>query len=104
VTTTDDEFQNIQGYGRVRTYQGGDYAEDNPDVKIKNISIQIPEMVKTKDSVGRETEEEKTVYDVWEGKLEINDLEDKPDVIEAAKEALINKALENYNENPDDFI
>ena len=104
VTYEEPEYDTFEGRGRVQTYAGGEFAGENPDIKIKNISIQIPEMVKTKNSLGIETEGEKYVYEVREGKLLINELEDKPDVIEAAKEALINKGLEYYNEDPDKFL
>lgn len=104
VTYEEPEYDYFEGRGRVQTYAGGEFAGDNPNIKIKNISIQIPEMVKTKNSLGIETEEEKYVYDIWEGKLKINELEDKPDVIEAAKEALINKGLEYYKKNSNEFL
>ena len=103
VTYEDPEYQNIQGYGRVQTYGGGSYAEGDPDIKILNMAIQIPEMVKTKNSSGVEIEEEKFVYEFYNKKLTINELGDKPEVIQAAKDALINKVAEYYNQNPEKF-
>ena len=40
-------------------------AEGDPNIKILNMAIQIPEMVKTKNSLGVEIEEEKFVYEFY---------------------------------------
>jgi hypothetical protein len=104
----DDEYQNIQGYGSVLTYRGGSYASDTPsDIEILTMYIQVPEVVKREykgaDGEMYTTEEEKYVYEVQKGVVKINELQNKPQVIKAAQEALINKGEELYNQQPELF-
>jgi hypothetical protein len=104
----DAEYSNIQGYGTVQTYGGGSFSGDTPsDIEILTMYIQIPEVVKREyrgaDGKMHSTEEEKYVYEIQKGVVKINELQNKPQVIKAAREALINKGEELYNQQPELF-
>lgn len=72
------------------------------DLDFESLYIQTMEIVPVKDSLGRETEDYKVVYDFYKGNVSVDEIQN-PKVIEAAKDEVEKRIQQDLYNNPEKY-
>ena len=76
--------------------------KNDSQIEFETLMIQTMEMVPVKDSLGRDTEEYKTVYDLYDNQVSVDELQN-PNVVEAAKDEVEKRIQQDLYNNPEKY-